>query len=136
MSKVRTDDGDAVAMPSERSFGIVFCVVALVIACWPVIHGGMPRIWALGLAAAFLGLGFLAPRVLRPLNILWFRFGLLLHKVVSPLVLSAIFVIAVVPSGLLMRVVGKDPLQRRRAPEGGSYWIHRDTPPNRMTNQF
>ncbi|MBK1671349.1 hypothetical protein CKO28_25440 [Rhodovibrio sodomensis] len=123
-------------MPSERSFGLVFCGVFVIAGLWPVVFGGGPRVWALAVAAAFALLGFSAPRVLRPLNRAWFRFGLLLHKVVSPLALSAVFVLAVLPSGLLMRALGKDSLGLRRAARDGSYWVNRTTPHNRMTNQF
>jgi hypothetical protein len=126
-----------VKLPPERSTGLVFTVVALIVAAlWrndPVV------LWvALGVAAVLAALSFGAPRLLKPLNIVWFRFGLLLHRVVNPLVMLIMFVVVFVPAGLLMRI-WHDPLKSRRAPAGGSYWIDRKAGADKagsMTNQF
>ena len=130
---------DDVAVGSERAFGIVFAVVFTVIALFPLLGGGPPFWWALAVAAAFLVLALAAPRVLRPLNLLWFRFGLLLHKVVSPLIMGLLFFVTVTPMALALRLLGKDPLRRSFDPAADSYWIHRDPPgpaPETMKNQF
>ena len=83
--------GDDVKVGSERSFGIVFTVVFTVIGLFPLINSGEILIWALGLAGVFIILAMIAPKVLTPLNRVWFKFGLILHKIVSPLVMGLIF---------------------------------------------
>ena len=124
---------------SNRSFGLVFALVFGVIAVYPMVFGGnLRREWA-AVAALFLLLALLAPAVLAPLNRLWFRFGLVLHKVVNPVVMAVIFVVAVIPTGLLMRLFGKDPLRLRREPAAQTYWISRDSPGPKaqsLKNQF
>lgn len=128
-----------VEIGSERSFGIVFAVVFAVVGLWPMLDGLPPRPWFLVVAAAFLGIGLLRPGLLRPLNKLWFRFGMLLHHVVTPVVMGLLFFGTVTPVGLLMRASGKDPMRMRRDSGARSYWIHRDPPgpaPGSMKNQF
>jgi predicted membrane metal-binding protein len=112
--------------PSERSFGFVFAAVFAVIALLPLLKGHGPRIWAIGLALAFALVAGLAPKLLAPLNRLWFRFGLLLHKFVNPMVMGAIYGLVIIPAGLIMRASKKDPLRLRREPQADSYWIKRD----------
>ena len=124
---------------SERSFGIVFAVVFAVIGLWPLLNQAAIRLWALGLAALFLGLALLWQAPLRPLNRLWLRFGLLLHAIVNPLVMGLLFYGTVMPVGLLMRLFGKDPLRLKRDPHASTYWIQRSPPgpaPETMSNQF
>ncbi|MBX3703137.1 MAG: hypothetical protein KF822_05135 [Steroidobacteraceae bacterium] len=124
---------------SNRAFGIVFAVVFAIIAAWPLMKGGPVRLWAAAIAAIFLLLALALPRVLAPLNRLWMAFGLLLGRIVSPIMLFLVYVIAVVPTGLIMRMFGKDPLHRRFDPAATSYWVHR-VPPGKpdgtMTRQF
>lgn len=124
---------------SDRAFGIVFAVVFAVIAAWPVLKDGPMRLWAAGVSGGFLVLALAIPKVLAPLNRLWMAFGLLLARVVSPVMLFVVYVIAVVPTGLVMRLRGKDPLHRRFDPAAESYWVHR-VPPGKpdatMTRQF
>lgn len=128
-----------VQIGSERSFGIVFAVVFVLIGLWPLKAGGDVRLWALGLAAAFLLVALVAPRLLKPLNLIWFKFGLLLHKVMTPLVMGLLFFLTVTPVGMLMRATGKDPMRLKRDSTATSYWITRDPPgpkPDSMKNQF
>ena len=130
---------DAVPMGSERSFAIVFAVVFAIIGGWPLLEGASPRWWALAIALAFLGLGFLAPKALRPLNRVWFRFGRLLHRIVSPLVLGILFFSTLTPTAWAMRALGKDPLRLARKGPGESYWVPRDGEgqgPGSFKNQF
>lgn len=117
-----------VPMGSERSFGLVFAVVFTIMALWPLKSGGDIRLWAAGAAAAFLVLALLLPRALRPLNIVWFKFGMLLHHVVTPVVMGLLFFLTITPVGLLMRATGKDPMRLKRDAKADSYWIVR-TPP-------
>ncbi len=131
--------GRKVTAGSERSFGIVFaCVFALIgVVPWLLGHG--LRLWALIVAAIFLAAAYLAPALLAPLNKLWFRFGMLLHHVVNPVIMALIFYGAVLPTGLLVRAMRKDLLRLKRDPRAESYWIKREPPgpaPDSMTRQF
>lgn len=131
--------GHEVESGSDRSFGYVFCALFAIIGLWPLLSGGMPRLWSLAIAAGFLAVSLLRPRLLRPLNRLWFKFGMLLSRVVNPLIMGLVFYITVAPIGLLMRVLGKDLLGLRLSKETESYWIHRDPPgppPESMRQQF
>ncbi len=124
---------------SERTFGIVFAVVFVLIAAFPLIGGHAPRLWALGVGVFFLIAAFAFPAALRPLNIVWYRFGMLLHKIVNPLVMGLLFFITVTPIALIMRLVGKDPLNRQFDPNVSSYWVERepgDLQPETMRRQF
>lgn len=129
----------AVQMGSERSFGLVFAAFFALVGVWPLKAGGEVRVWALGAACGFLLAALVAPKALRPLNLLWFKLGLGLHKVVTPLVMGLLFFATVTPVGLLMRATGKDPMRLKRDPAARSYWIER-TPPgpagDSMKNQF
>ncbi|WP_254431060.1 SxtJ family membrane protein [Magnetospirillum sp. LM-5] len=128
-----------VKIGSERSFGLVFAVLFAIIALWPLKDGGDIRLWALGAAAAFLVAALAAPQLLKPLNFLWFKFGMLLHHIVTPLVMGLLFFLTVTPVGLLMRATGKDPMRLKRDPAAASYWIERAPPgpaPETMKNQF
>lgn len=124
---------------SNRSFGIVFAVVFAIIALFPVLFGGALRWWSVVIALVFVALALLAPTTLAPLNRIWMRFGLLLHKIVSPIVLGIMFFLVVTPIGLLMRVAGKDPLRLRLDKSARTYWIDRTPPgpkPESLTDQF
>lgn len=131
---------DDTPLPSERSFGLVFAAVFAVMGVWPLVRRwDHPRVWPLVAAAVFAILAVGAPRVLRPLNVAWFWIGLLLHKIVSPLVMGAVFFFCMAPIGLLMRALGKRPLALDRDPAAVSYWITRDPPgpkPDTLRNQF
>lgn len=126
-------------MGSERSFGLVFAVVFGVIGLWPLLKGEPLHLWALGAAAALLVLALAIPAALKPFNRLWFRFGLLLHKVMTPLIMGLMFFGAFMPTGLIMRALGKDILRLKFDPQAQSYWIERHPPgpaPESLRNQF
>ncbi|MCP3459247.1 SxtJ family membrane protein [Bradyrhizobium sp. CCGUVB23] len=128
-----------VTIGTERNFGIVFTIVLVVVGLGPLYHGGAVRWWAISLGGAFLVCAFVAPRLLRPLNQLWFRFGLMLHQVVNPIVMGALFFGAVVPMGLVVRALGKNLLNLKFDRTAASYWIRRDPPAppiGGMTRQF
>lgn len=123
---------------SARGFGIVFTIVFALIALWPLTAGGPPRWWVLAIAAAFGVATLVRPAILQPLNQLWFRLGMLLSKIVNPLVLGLLFYLTVTPVGLLMRAFGKDPL-RQKARGAASYWVLREPPgpaPKTMSRVF
>lgn len=130
---------DDIQVGSEKSFGIVFAVVFAIIALWPLVDAHPVRWWALIVAFVFLVAAFIAQPLLKPLNLLWFKFGLLLYKVVNPVVMGLLYYLTVVPMGLAMRACGKDPLNRSFDADAKSYWIERDPPgpaPESMKNQF
>jgi Saxitoxin biosynthesis operon protein SxtJ len=118
---------DAVA-GSERSFGLVFAAVFALIALLPLLKGGGVRWWSLALAAVFLALALLIPAVLKPLNVLWFKFGLLVGRVMTPLVMGILYILSVIPTGLFLRATGRDLLRLKREPAMKSYWIERESP--------
>ena len=124
---------------SNRTFGVVFAVVFGIITLWPVLSGGWPRWWASSIAGIFLAAALIAPRLLSPLNRTWFHFGVVLHRVINPIIMGIIYYGTVVPIGLILRARGKDLLRLKRDPNAKSYWIERDPPgPARgsMTKQF
>lgn len=124
---------------SDRSFGKVFTVVFVIVALLPLWSGGPVRVWALAIAAAFLAVTLVRPGLLRPANRLWFRFGLVLSMIVSPVVMGLIYATTVIPTGLLMRLAGKDPLRLRPDPDADTYWIERCPPgpaPETLRKQF
>ena len=116
------------AMGSDRSFGLVFAAFFAVVALLPLVHGHAARVWAFGPAALFLAVAMTRPQWLRPLNRVWFRFGLILHRIVSPIILGLMFFVAVTPFALIMRMLGKRPLPLTFDPAAASYWIQRDPP--------
>ena len=124
---------------SDRTFGVVFAVVFGLFSAFPLISGKPFHLWAGALSAAFLAAAVIMPRLLRPLNRLWFRIGLLLHKIASPLAMGLIFFGTVLPTGLLMRLLGKRPLALKFDAAAKSYWIKRspaEPSPESMKNQF
>ena len=123
----------------DRTFGIVFAVVFGLVSAYLLISGKYYYLWIGGLSVGFLATALVMPRLLRPLNRLWFKIGLFLHKVVSPLVMGLVFFSTVVPTGLLMRLFGKRPLALDFDPAAKSYWIERgpaEPTPESMKNQF
>jgi hypothetical protein len=130
---------DDVEMGSERGFGIVFAVVFAIIALWPLIHWEVPRLWATAIAVIFFAIALIRPALLRPLNIVWFKFGLLLSKIVTPVIMALVYVTTVVPTGMLLRLKGKNLLGLKRDPDKTSFWVVRDAPgpvPGSMKRQF
>lgn len=113
---------------SNRSVGIVLAVLFGVIGAWPMLSNELPRIWALGLAAGLMAFAIVWPRALAPVAWFWLGLGKVLHVVVSPIVLGLMYIVAVIPTGLYVRLSGKDPLRLKRDSEASSYWIRRDPP--------
>lgn len=124
---------------SERNFGFVIAGAVVVITFVPLIRGNDPRWYLLPIGVIFAALASFAPAWLRPLNRLWHAFGLLLQKVINPVVMLVIFALGIVPTGLILRSMGKDPMGRKFDANAESYWIRRDPPgppPATMKNQF
>jgi hypothetical protein len=126
----------AIKMGSDRSFGLVFAAVFGVVALLPLIHGNSVRVWAIVPAALFLAVSMLRPTLLAPLNRLWFRFGLALGAVMTPVAMALLFVVAVIPTGLVLKLLRKDPLQRRLDRDAETYWERREAQPGPMREQF
>ena len=125
-----------VRMGSARGFGLVMAAAALIISLWPLAAGGSVRWWLAAIALCFAGLAIFAPRLLAPLNRIWFRFGLMLGAVVAPLVMALLFFLVVTPTGMIMRALGKDPLRQKPDRSAATYWITRRESVGSMKRQF
>ena len=121
---------------SNRSFGIIFFVVFLLIGLWPLLDDNALRIWSLILSLIFLILGLLKSKLLTPLNKIWIKLGELLGKLVAPIVMGIVFFLVVTPIGFIMRMIGKDLLGKKFDKEKASYWIKREKPIDTMKRQF
>ena len=126
---------DDIKTSSNRSFGIVFFVFFLLIALYPLFKGSDIRIWSLIISFIFFALGLINSNLLTPLNRLWFKFGLFLGKIISPLIMGIIFFIVVTPIGITMRLLKKD-LLNLKYDKKESYWIEKTGPKSKMKNQF
>ena len=120
---------------SNKSFGIVFFLVFFLIATYPLFYGNDLRLWSLFVSFIFLILGFMNSKILSPLNRIWFKFGIILGKVFSPIVMGIIFFIVVTPIALIMRILRKDILNLKFN-ENDTYWIDKKGPKSSMKNQF
>tara|TARA_B100001121_G_C18308553_1_gene443097 strand:+ start:191 stop:577 length:387 start_codon:yes stop_codon:yes gene_type:complete len=120
---------------SNRSFGIVFSIVFLIIAIYPLINNEDIRNWSLIVSLIFLILGYLKSRILTPLNSLWFKFGIFLGRIVSPIILGVIYYFIVTPTSILMRLFKKDLLNLKFS-NNNSYWINKHGPKSKMKNQY
>ena len=126
---------DEIKISSNRSFGVVFFIVFLLIALYPLLKDNDLRIWSLVISFIFLILGLINSKILTPLNRLWFKFGLLLGKFISPLIMGIIFFIVVTPTGIIMRLFKKD-LLNLKYNKKETYWINKSGPKSKMKNQF
>ena len=126
---------DDIKVGSNRSFGIVFFIVFLLIATYPLLKGNDIRIWSLLISSGFLILGLINSKILSPLNKLWFKFGLILGKIISPLIMGVIFFFVVTPIGVVMRILKKD-LLNLKYNKKETYWIEKTGPKSKMKNQF
>ena len=126
---------DDIKISSNRSFGIVFFIVFLLIALYPLIYSGELRVWSAIISLIFLILGLLNSKILTPLNKLWFKFGIFLSKIISPFIMGIIFFLVVTPIGLIMKFMRKDLLNLKYNKEK-TYWIEKKGPKSKMKNQF
>ena len=126
---------DNIKISSNRSFGIVFFVFFLIVSIYPLLNDGNINIITLIISIFFLILGLLNSKILFPLNKLWFKIGIILGELISPLIMGLIFFVIVTPIGLLMRMFGKDVLNLKYN-DNKSYWIDKDGPKSKMKNQF
>ena len=120
---------------SNKSFGIVFFVVFLIISIWPLLDGNEIRYWSLIISVVFLVLGILNSKILTPLNKIWFKIGILLGNIISPMTMGIIFFLVVTPTAFIMKILGKDLLNLKKNTKN-SYWIEKRNQNSRMKNQF
>tara|TARA_B110000285_G_C14834039_1_gene472232 strand:- start:121 stop:510 length:390 start_codon:yes stop_codon:yes gene_type:complete len=128
-------DNKNIKTSSNKSFGIVFFLFFLIIAIYPIFKEGDLRIWSLILSLIFLILGLLKSSILTPLNKLWFKFGIILGNIVSPIVMGLVFFLVVTPTSLLMKIFRKDILNLKKN-KTKSYWIEKTGPKSKMKDQF
>ena len=121
---------------SNRNFGLVFFFVFLIVGLWPLLNGGPFGLWSIVIAIIFLILGLMNSKLLTPLNKLWFKFGLFLGTIVSPFIMGIIFFLVVTPIGFVMRITGKDLLNKKYDNKKKSYWINRGKTKSTMKQQF
>ena len=126
---------DDIKISSNKSFGIVFCVLFLIIALFPITNGQSIRIWSLVISVIFLILGLLNSKFLTPLNKLWSNFGIFLGNFISPIVMAIVFFSIVTPTSILMKIFGKNLLNLKKKNKN-SYWIERSRIKSTMKDQF
>ena len=124
-----------IKVSSNKSFGIVFFIFFLIVSLYPLIYNGEIRIWSIFISIIFLILGLLNSVLLSPLNFLWFKLGIFLGKIVSPLIMGLIYFIVVTPIGLIMRIIKKDVLNLKFNNKK-SYWVKKTRQKNNMKKQF
>lgn len=123
-------------LPSNRSFGILFFLVFLIIGIYPLLKDGDLRIWSLIISTIFLILGLLNSSILYPLNKIWMKFGYLLGAIIAPIVMALIFFGVVTPTGIFMKIIGKDLLNLKKKKNKKTYWIKKEKLKSSMKNQF
>ena len=129
-------DSDKIKISSNRSFGLLFFVVFLIVSLWPLTSVGSIRIWSAIISAVFLILGLINSRLLTPLNVFWFKFGMILGAIISPIVMGIVFFLVVTPTGFILRIMGKDLLNKKYDKEKETYWIKRNASIGTMKRQF
>ena len=121
---------------SNRNFGFVFFIVFLILGFWPITNGEEIRIWLVAISLIFLILGIMKSKLLTPLNQLWFKFGMILGAIVAPIIMGAVFFLVVTPIGIVMRLMGKDLLNKKYSKKKETYWIKCETSTGSMKRQF
>ena len=129
-------DNKNIKISSNRSFGLVFFAFFLIISLWPLINDAEIRIWSLIISIIFLLLGLFNSKILTPLNKIWFKFGIILGKFVSPIVMGLVFFLVVTPTGIIMRLTGKNLLGLKKDIKKDTYWIKKNNYLSSMKNQF
>ena len=124
-----------IKLPSNRNFGIVFAIVFLIISLWPLLSQNEIRYWSLILSIIFLTLGLINSKLLLPLNKIWFKLGIFLGNFIAPIVMGIIYFFVVTPTGLIMKMLGKDLLNLKKSNKD-SYWIKKDNSNSSLKNQF
>jgi len=121
---------------TNKSFGLVFFAVFLIIGLWPLLNETSPKVWSIIISIIFLVLGLLKSKILTPLNSIWFKFGELLGLIVSPVVMAVIFFLVVTPTGIIMKLFKKDLLNKKFNKNIKSYWLKKEKIESTMKQQF
>tara|TARA_Y100000816_G_C25585569_1_gene314652 strand:- start:55 stop:441 length:387 start_codon:yes stop_codon:yes gene_type:complete len=124
-----------IKVSSNKSFGIVFSIFFLLISVYLLLNNNPIYYWSLFVSFIFLVLGLMNSKILSPLNLLWFKFGILLGKIVSPVVMGIIFFLVVTPISIILKIFGKDVLNLKFN-NNKTYWIVKDGPKSNMKKQF
>ena len=125
-----------IKISSNRNFGLVFFIVFLIVSTWPLTNEEPVRIWSTIISLVFLILGLMNSKLLTPLNKLWFKFGMILGAIIAPIAMGVVFFLVVTPIGLIMKIMGKDLLNKKYDKKKRTYWIKRDTSIGSMKRQF
>ena len=125
-----------IKISSNRNFGLVFFIIFVIVSLWPLTYEGPIRIWTVIISLVFLILGLMNSKLLTPLNKLWFKFGTILGVIVVPVVMGVVFFLVVTPIGLVMKIMGRDLLNKKYDKKKRTYWIKRDTSIGSMKRQF
>ncbi len=124
-----------IKLPTNRNFGIVFSIVFLIIALWPLLKQNELRLWPLSISGIFFVLGLFNSKLLSPLNKVWFKFGMLLGSFIAPIVMGIVFFLVVTPTGLIMKLLRKDLLNLKKNKKE-TYWLDKDNSNSSLKNQF
>ena len=125
-----------IKISSNKSFGLVFFVIFIIIALWPLLNDGNIRIWSIIVSIIFLILGLLNSKIITPFNKLWMRLGALLGIIVSPIVMGVVYFGIITPIGLIMKLFGKDVLNLKLDKNKKTYWTLKKKIPSKMKDQF
>ena len=125
-----------IKISSNRSLGLVCFVVFLIVALWPLKNAEDIRLWSLVLSIIFFILGIFNSKLLTPLNKLWFKFGIFLGAIISPIIMGIVYFLVVTPTGVFMRLLGKDLLKTSKVKNTSTYWIKRNKQQSTMKKQF
>ena len=125
-----------IKISSNRNFGLVFFIIFVIVSLWPLTYEGPIKIWTVIISLVFLILGLMNSKLLTPLNKLWFKFGMILGAIVVPVVMGVVFFLVVTPIGLVMKIMGRDLLNKKYDKKKRTYWIKRDTSIGTMKRQF
>ena len=125
-----------IKISSNRNFGLVFFFIFLVVSIWPLTHNESPRIWSAIISLAFLILVLTRSKLLTPLNRLWAKFGIILGSIIAPIVMGVVFFLVVTPIGLIMKIMGKDLLNKKYDKKKRTYWIKSNTLIGTMKRKF
>ena len=126
----------SIKQASPKSFGVVFSLVFLIVSLYPLTKSEDIRMWAIIISAIFFLLAYLAPKILDYPNKLWFKFGIFLGSIIAPIAMAIVYFSTVLPTGIIMRLLGKDLLKLKLDKNANSYWIKRSESPSSMRNQF
>ena len=125
-----------IKISTEKNFGIVFSIFFLIVSFYPLIYQKNINYWTLAISFIFLILGIFFPKILKIPNYLWFKFGIFLGSIISPIIMGLVFFLTVTPTGIIMRMMGKDILKQKIDKKNNTYWINSEPKNQSMKNQF